>query len=142
MKKSNLCVFVLFFGLSTSSCGTFSDSNSTTSKSHEEKKLSLKETEESSPLQFLSTQGTYRTNLIGEWVIEGTVTNSASVATFKDVVLTLRYYSKTGSQIASENKILYEFFKPGETQSFKIKVDGYQGTESVGWDIKSAEPTN
>ena len=77
-----------------------SHNNSQTSEpsnpqTYQEKKMTLEETEKANPTDFLKVTGTYRQNLIDQWVVEGSVTNSASVATYKDVVLDIVYFSKT-----------------------------------------------
>lgn len=140
--KTNLSLIIIS-SLTILSCGnSLSTDYAQSQPTYEETKLSLEETEKRFPLQFLSTNGTYRKNLIGEWVLEGTISNSASVVTYKDVVITIMYFSKTKTLIGKENKIIYEFFKPGTTKKFKIKVGGFSGTESIGWEVGNATATN
>lgn len=107
-------------------------------ETYQEKKKSLEEIEKESPLTFIKVNGTYRQNLIDQWVLEGTISNEASAVTFKDVVLKITYYSKTGTELGSEDKVFYEFYSPGSSKSFKIKVDGVGGTASINYDISDA----
>jgi len=100
--------------------------------------MSLEETEKASPIEFLKARGTYRQNIIAQWVLEGTISNTASLAKYKDVVLKIVYYSKTQTKIGSEEKTLFEYFKPNTQQSFKIKTAGFEGTSSIGFEIISA----
>lgn len=111
-------------------------------ESYEDTKLSLEEQEKQNPVEFISIDGTYRKNLIGEFVFEGTISNTATVATFKDVVLRFRYYSKTKTLLGKENIAIYEFFPPGSTKKFKAKSFGFKGSKSVGWDLNSATPVD
>lgn len=104
--------------------------------------MTLEEQEKANPMGFLKAACTYRKNIIGEWVLEGTVTNTAKLATYKDIVLKIVYYSKTKTQIGTEEKIVYDYFKPNSTQQFKVKSFGYEGTESIGFQILSASPVN
>ena len=103
--------------------------------------MTLKEKEEANPTSFLRATGTYRKNLINQWVIEGTITNSATLATYKDVVISITYFSKTQTQIGTEEKTLFEYYKPNSEQNFKIKTSGYEGTATISIDIVSASPS-
>ena len=49
----------------------------------------------------------------------GTLTNSAVLATAKDVKLNVDYFSKTGSKIGSQEFTIYEFIRPGRSLKFK-----------------------
>jgi hypothetical protein len=133
-------LFLLSCILLLQSCNSGAGSTQPESTSYEETKMSLEDKERINPVDFLEADGTYRQNLIDEWVIEGTVTNSATIATYKDVVLKIVYYSKTKTEIGSEEKTIFEYFKPNESKKFKIKTSGFEGTESVGLDVVSAEP--
>lgn len=129
--KTLLFVLSLFL---FSSCG----SDSSYEPTHEDIKISLEDAEKASPTEFLKANGTYRQNLINQWVLEGTVSNTASLAKYKDVVLKIVYYSKTQTEIGSEEKTLFEYFKPNTKQNFKIKTAGFDGTSSIGFEIISA----
>jgi hypothetical protein len=83
--------------------------------------------------------GNYRKNLVGKFVIDGSIQNKATIATYKDVQLKLNYYSKTGSFLGAENKIIYEFYGPGSSRSFSIKSAGYSGAKSVKIDVTGAK---
>ena len=131
--KLSLLFSCLFFLLSCNS--------NTSSPTYEDTKQTLLEKEKSTPTIFLEVTGTYRKNLIDQLVLEGTISNNATLATYKDVVLNITYYSKTQTELGSEEKTVFDFFKPATKKDFKIKVSGYQETESVGLDIISATPT-
>jgi hypothetical protein len=117
---------------------TACNSDSAYEPTHEDIKISLEETEKSSPTEFLKANGTYRQNLIDQWVLEGIISNTASLAKYKDVVLRIVYYSKTQTEIGSEEKTLFEYFKPNTQQNFKIKTAGFEGTTSIGFEVISA----
>lgn len=128
-----LFIFLLL-ALSTACDSGYADGTS----SYEDAKLTLEQQENLYPLSFITTDGTYRKNLIGEWVMEGSVTSTAAVANYKDVVLTINYYSKTNTLIGSEHHTLYEYLTPGNSLKYKIKSYGYRGTSSVGIEIEDA----
>lgn len=87
--------------------------------------------EKVSPLGFLSILGTYKKNKVGEWVIEAKINNKASIVTYKDIVLKIRYYSKTKTLIGSEDETILGYFKPNELHPIVIKKAGLTGTASV-----------
>lgn len=132
----NAVLAVLTFGLT--SC----ESGYGTGSSYQETKITLEEKENRNPTSFLSTDGTYRENLLGEWVLEGSISNTATIATYKDVVLEIHFFSKTKTHLGTEKEVLYEYFPAGQTKNFKIKTYGYKGTNSIGWDIVSASIAN
>jgi hypothetical protein len=110
--------------------------------SYEEVKMTLEEQERMNPIAFLSDKSTYRKNLIGEWVIEGKISNAATIATYKDAILQITYYSGTDTEMGSENTTIYEFFRPGSVQPFKIKTFGPKGAKAVSVSVISAVSTN
>ena len=78
-------IFVLSIIIFTS-CDSEKSTNYSLEPTHEDIKISLEQKEKQSPTDFLNVEGTYRQNLINQWVIEGVITNNASLATYKDVV--------------------------------------------------------
>ena len=106
--------------------------------SYEQTKTNLEEKETTEPSQFLSVNGRYWKNWIGQWVCEGNITNMASAASYKDVVLKVVYYSKTNSELGSEEKTVFEYFKPNSSQHFKIKVNDIEGTSFIKVTVLSA----
>jgi hypothetical protein len=107
-------------------------------QTYEEKKVSLEDQEKENPSSFLQVKGTFRTNLFGQYVIEGQIINSATVARYKDVVIKIEFKSKTESVIGSTQKTVYEFFNPGEQKRFKIKLNAPTGTDTVALGVVGA----
>lgn len=134
MRSFYFLIIILFI----LSCNNNSNYESTTPATYEEKRQSLAEIEQENPTNFLKVEGTYRENLVGRWVLEGSIFNTATTARYKDVVLEITYYSKTNTYLGSETKVFYEYFEPNSEKKFKIKVDGYGGTEKIGYNISSA----
>lgn len=132
------CVFTLF------SCGNGSSGNSSYSgyesgmDTYHEQKMSIEETEIRNPTQFLSDEGQYWQNIL-QWVISGKITNNATVATYKDVVFEIDFYSKTGTHLGTKHHTVYEFFPPGRSKKYKFKTPAYRGTKSINWRIIDAE---
>ena len=133
-KTTTLSIVLIVLTLGLTSCNSGS--------SYQETKMTLEDKEKQNPTAFLSTDGTYRINLLDEWVLEGTISNSATIATYKDVVLNVAFYSKTETHLGSERHTIYEYFSAGQTKNFKIKTFGYKGTNSIGWSIESASSSD
>lgn len=111
-------------------------------QTYEQNKISLEDKEKRNPLQFLSSKGTYRQNLMGKWVMEGKIINSATVAAYKDVVLEFKFYSKTNTLLGTQKMTIYEYVNPGSSKSFKIKLNGYRNTGKIGWEVIDAKSAN
>ena len=145
MKPISSIVLILFipFSFLLSSCESGTrKTNHFEDSSYQETKMSLEEQEKFNPLSFLNTKGTYRKNMIGEWVVDGTISNNATIATYKDVVIEITFYSKTNSLLGTEKKTIYEYFPAGKTIRFKLKTYGYQGTKEINWNIVNAIAAN
>lgn len=92
------------------------------------------------PLDYLSVDYslTYKI-LTGEDKITGKIYNSATLASFKDVVLTVTYSTATGTQLGSKDYIVYDYVDAGGSTPFTIKTYSPEGTRSIGVQIKSAK---
>lgn len=108
------------------------------SDKHEAIKKSLEETERENPLQFLRIKGDNHVNLLNQEVVEGEITNKATLASYKDVEVKITFKSSTGSTIEKAIKTVNEVVGPGGTVSFKFKMKKPKGTSSVSIDIVSA----
>jgi len=106
---------------------------------YEQTKESLEQTEKKNPKRFLSVAGNDRKNLIGQRVIKGTVSNNATVASYKDVDIELSFFSKTGALLEKDHEVIYETIAPGSSTSFKTKYFAPKGTDSVAMKIVAAK---
>jgi hypothetical protein len=108
-------------------------------KSPEQLKKELKSKEKRNPKSYLSV--TYNLNykvFSGKDLIKGTIYNSASMATFKDIVLKITYSTNTNTLLSSEEYVVYQYIKPGSSAQFQIKTYSPNGTKKIGVTIKSA----
>lgn len=125
-------------------------------KSPEELRMELKSLEQSNPIQFLTVDAKMRDSMVKTreegWfnkaeygkngnTIKGFIKNSASIAKFKDVVLTVSYYSATKTVIKSEDHIFYEFYEPNSLVPFSIHVYPPKEMKSFGLNVKNASAT-
>jgi len=127
---------------SSSNYSTTSPSTSYTSPepTYEEKVVNIAEQERSQPEAFLSVENTYRINLRGKVKINGSITNSATAAGFKDVVLRITFLSKTNTVLGSKDRVIYENFPPNSRKDFFVKIHKWQGTKTVRTKVISATP--
>ena len=113
--------------------------NGASSGSYQEQKISIEEKEQAYPTNFLDATGTYRENLLGDKLkINGTITNSATVATYKDAIVRVTYYSKSKTNLGSEDYTIWDVFPPHSTKKFKLKIKNYSNVNSIGWDVIDA----
>jgi hypothetical protein len=136
-------IFIFLFAVLLAGCGnengSFIGGHAARPKSQEELRADLKRLELRSPLLYLSHQkvtlhpqqkkirraGLFRP---AEYapdgaIIEGAVSSKAAFATFKDVVVKISFYSKTETLIKEENHVFYEYYEPGSTKYFSLKLD-------------------
>tara|TARA_Y100001934_G_C12362185_1_gene781375 strand:+ start:867 stop:1634 length:768 start_codon:yes stop_codon:yes gene_type:complete len=107
---------------------------------YQEKVMTVEEIERSQPINFLSADGTYRENFWGDkFKVSCTITNTATVATYKDAVVRVTYYTKTKTVLGSNDYTVYETFPPTSTKTVEFKIDNYKNVNSIGWDIINAE---
>lgn len=138
MNLIKLLLIILLLSSCNSESSTYSNSHDN-GQTYEENKMSLAEKEKRNPLEFLESNGTYRQNLIGKWVVEGKIRNKATTASFKDVTIQFNFFSKTNTLLGSEKKTVYEYVNSGRSSSFKFKLNGYRNTSKVGWEIVDAK---
>lgn len=131
-----IIVFLVIFGITIVSNIIENQSSSST---YQESVMTIQEIEAASPLNYLQADGTYRENFIGDKIkIDGSISNTATVTTYKDVTVRVNFYSKTNTLIGSEDYTLYEFYPPNSKQSFKLKVKAYRNVSSLGWEVINA----
>ncbi len=106
---------------------------------YQAKKTSISDQEKSAPLSFLSVRSDYHKNLLGNWVIEGTVSNNATVATYKNITLRIQYVDADGGKMIKDDAQIDGEVKPNNTLDFKIKEPKVKGARSVTVKILSAE---
>jgi len=111
------------------------------SESYQEKVMSIEDTEKANPAQYLKASGTYNETFWGgKFKIEGTVTNNATVAKFKDVVVEVIFYSETDTELTTERYVIYDYFPPHETKNFQLKVEIPNGAKKLGLRAVDAKP--
>lgn len=102
----------------------------------------LFEEEKGSPQLFLANEYSWRKNQINQSVIEGTLTNSASLAAYNEVILEVTYTKPGGEQVTVELTITDTVY-PGKRVSYRRRLlDILTDTKSVVVKIKSAEVTS
>jgi hypothetical protein len=74
--------------------------------------------------------------------IEGYILNKASLAKFKDVSVTVSYYSATETLIQEKQFTIYQYFEPNSRNSFSIKIYPPSDYSSYRFSIKGATAAN
>ena len=110
-------------------------------ETYADKVLTIKDIENNSPTDFLSADGKYRESFWGTKLkLDVSVTNQATVADYKDVVIRIRFYSKTETLIGTEDHTIYEVLPPNSVKNFKLEVKNYKDVETIGWEVIDALP--
>lgn len=121
--------------------GVYNNAISQDHDTYGDKIMTIEDLENATPTDFLSADGTYDESFWGSKInIDGEITNAATVAHYKDVVVRVTYYSKTKSILGSEDYTLYEVFPPNSVKPFELKIENYKDVNSIGWDVISAVP--
>ena len=107
--------------------------------SYQATKENLADKEKKTPQNFLTVSGHDRHNLLGQTVVKGTITNKATVASYKDVDVKLDFYSKTGTLLETDKETVYEVIAPGQSKNFKTKYFAPKGTDSVVLSVLAAK---
>jgi hypothetical protein len=135
MKKNFLLsAFVLIFIISCNDQNTSSKSKDP----YKNSKLTIEQIEQQNPLRFLEVVGKDRHNLIGQTVVKGEINNKATVVTYKDISVSIKFISKTGVVLEDDEEVIYEEVKPGSNINFKSKFFAPKGTEEVKMKIIKA----
>ncbi|NSW46404.1 MAG: hypothetical protein HPY79_11380 [Bacteroidales bacterium] len=119
----------------------YNTNDNSSEESYEEKVMTIEEIEYSQPTNFLSADATYRENFWGDKIkVKCSITNNATVATYKDVMIRITYYTKTGTEITSEEHVIYEVFPPNSTKTVELKIDNYAHVNSIDCEVIGASP--
>ena len=104
------------------STGENQDNLSQVTKASFQSKKDDRQVELGNPAAYIKSEISWRKNLVGTVVLEGTLRSVATLATFKDPVLLVTWMSKSNENIGSNQYTVDKQLKAGETISFKIKV--------------------
>jgi GYF domain 2 len=108
---------------------------------YQEKVMTVEETERSQPTIFLIVDGNFNENFWGNKLkVHGVIKNTATVATFKDAVVKVTYYSKTKTALGSKDYTIYDNFPPHSEIKFELKIENYKDVNSIGLSVLQATP--
>lgn len=74
--------------------------------------------------------------------IYGTIKNSATMANFKDIILSVTFYSQTETAIETKDFTIYEYYKPNTSTNFELKVYPPEAMAKFGIEVKNATAVN
>jgi hypothetical protein len=106
---------------------------------YQEKVMTVEEIERSQPTNFLTADGNYNESFWGDKIkVHGVIKNTATVASYKDAVVRVTYYSKTKTELGSKEYTIYDNFPPHSEVKFELKIENYKDVNSIGWDVIQA----
>lgn len=132
--------YLLVFSFSTLliiSCG----SQNFDKQTYTANKQSLADKEKNSPLSFLKVDGDNHKSLFGigrETVVNGTITNNATVCSYKNIRVKMLCFSD-GKRVEEHEDVISETINPASSKDFKTRYKLPKGTDSIALSIMSAE---
>ncbi|MES2131627.1 MAG: DUF4339 domain-containing protein [Bacteroidota bacterium] len=113
----------------------------TSVESYQEKVMTVEEIEKADPAKFLNASGTYNETFFGDKVkVHGKIENMATVASYKDVVVEIVFYSATDTELKREQYVIYDFFPAHQSKPFELKIAKPKACKKLGWEAVSATP--
>lgn len=110
-------------------------------KSPEEIRNEISQDERSLPFVYLSAKGSYKENYWGDkFKVSCTITNKATLVTYKDAKLMVSYYSKTKTLLGSDSYVIYEFFPPLSSKTIDLEIGNYKNAYSFELLVREAIP--
>ncbi len=99
----------------------------------------MEEVEQKNPQRFLTAKIDTKKNLLGQTVVRGTINSTAKIVSYKDVGITLRFFSKTGALLEEDQDTVFETVDPGTSVKFKTKYFAPKNTDSVSVTVTGAK---
>lgn len=125
---------------SSQSLSSSSENEITVEKDEQALKNELWAQESVEPTKYLKANYTYRVNLVGNTIIEGSIANYATIAGFKNIKIIVYFYSKTDVLLGKESFTIMEFFPPKKSVTFRHKITGWwQNVAKSKYEVLSAE---
>jgi hypothetical protein len=115
------------------------DSDASSTNDYYEAVMTVEEKEKANPQDFISAEGTYRDNFWGDAIKMSVVlSNTATVANFKDIKLKVTFYSKTDTELDVKYYTIYENLPAHSTITHQMKIARPQNCEKLSWACSSA----
>lgn len=129
MKKLHIVLMLAIFLFTA--CSSTEKKNAADKEDYIKAQELLEAKEKKNPANFLSVNSKDKHNLMGQTVIKGTISNTAKICVYYDVVVELSFTSKTGALLEKDSETIYETIEAGKSVNFKTKYFAPKGTDSV-----------
>ena len=107
-------------------------------KTPEELRAELLQSEQQYPGKYINGKTSNWKNLWGKRVIQLQLTNTATLASFKDLVINVTFLSKTGTELGQNQFTVFEYFKPGQVVTHNVRAYAPSATKNVSVTVISA----
>ncbi len=107
-------------------------------KDTQQLKTTLEQKEASSPLQYLSVHGKMHRNLVGKKIIKGSISNIASVASYKNMEMAITFLSGNQTELQTQHFYVYDFVAPNNKVAFRSVFKAPAETEGFRIQVLSA----
>lgn len=129
MKKLHIVLMLAIFLFTA--CSSTEKKNAADKEDYIKAQETVEAKEKKNPANFLSVNSKDKHNLLGQTVIKGTISNTAKICVYYDVVVELSFTSKTGALLEKDSETIYETIEAGKSVNFKTKYFAPKGTDSV-----------
>lgn len=109
-------------------------------ETYKEQVMTIEEIERSKPVKFLSSKADYKKNIWGTKIkLNCTIKNTATIASYKDVVLRVTYFNDAKTVIGNSDHTLFDNFPSQSEKAVEMKIDNVKHTDSISCKIVSAK---
>lgn len=110
-------------------------------KNYQKTKETLADKEKNNPTGFLTITARDKKSLFGigrQTIVKGTITNVASVCSYKDVRVKMLCYDKSGNRLEEHEDVMDDIIAPGGSADYRIHYKLPKTTDSLALSIMSA----
>ena len=134
-KTKNFTFFISALAL-LASCNSSSGS---CSDSYPKKVMASEEIKRSQPKFFLKADEICMGGFLGDTIkVHGIIKNQSTVASYKDAVVKITYYSYTKTELGNKEYTINEVFPPQSEVKVELNVEYLKDVNTIGWDVIQA----
>ncbi len=95
--------------------------------------------ERTRPSEYIGLMVDPKKNILGESVIEGTITNKSEFSAYQEFELMIYWIDEEGTVLDSAAEVVFKSIEPGASAAFKTKRKGPKKGKSVLLSVKDAK---
>lgn len=100
----------------------------------------VRQEEMANPKKYLTLNYTSKKNIAGKISVEGSISNGAGLAIFKDIQLKISFVNKLGTEMGTEYLMLEDYVDPDQSIEFEEKYKAPKGSAEAVVTLEDAKP--